>query len=176
MDDEEAAARKKARTTRRVGTGRRGDAGVDLIREWREADLLEREERIAGAAGVLRERKREMIKQQRVPGAHAPSARPTHVEITPPITIRELSEAMGVKSGDILKKLMAQGVMATVNQIIEPEAAQVMALEFGLELTIKAREARPLSALEREYKAREEVRRENRPRARRDHSRPRRRR
>ena len=53
------------------------------------------------------------------------AARPTHVEITPPITIRELSEAMGVKSSDILKKLLAQGTMATVNQVIEPDVAQV---------------------------------------------------
>ena len=157
VDDEEAAARKKARTTRRGGTGRRGDAGSDAIREWREADLLEREERLASAAGVLRERKREMTKQQRVPGApHAPSARPTHVEMMPPITVRAMTEAMGVKSNDILKKLMAQGVMATVNQVLEPDMAQMIALEFGLELTIKARESQA-TVLEREYKAREEA-------------------
>ncbi len=67
VDDEEAAAKKKGRPAARrgVGTGRRGDAGVTAIKEWREADLLERQGRIAGAAGVLRDRKREMIKQQR---------------------------------------------------------------------------------------------------------------
>jgi len=157
VDDEETAAKKKGRSVRRgVGTGRRGDAGVNAIKEWREADLLERQGRIAGAAGVLRERKREMIKQQRHGAAHAPTAKPTHVEITPPVTIRQLSEALGVKSSDILKKFMAQGVMATVNQVIDPEAAQVMALEFGLELVVKARESES-SRLEREYKVKEET-------------------
>jgi translation initiation factor IF-2 len=157
VDDEETAAKKKGRTTRRgAGTGRRGDAGADAIREWREADILELQERLHNAPGALRERKREMTKQQRVPGSHAPAARPTHVQVTPPITIRELSEAMGVKSSDILKKLMAQGTMATVNQVIEPEVAQVMALEFGLELTIKARESLA-TLLERDYKTREEA-------------------
>jgi translation initiation factor IF-2 len=157
VDDEEAAAKKKGRTTRRgVGTGRRGDAGADAIREWREADILELQERLHNAPGALRERKREMTKQQRVPGAHVTAARPTHVQITPPITIRELSEAMGIKSSDILKKLMAQGTMATVNQVIEPDVAQVIGLEFGLELTIKARES--LAAmLERHYKVQEET-------------------
>ncbi|MGN6369935.1 MAG: translation initiation factor IF-2 [Phycisphaerae bacterium] len=157
IDDEEAAAKKKGRSVRRgVGTGRRGDAGVNAIKEWREADLLERQGRIAGAAGVLRERKREMIKQQRHgAGPHAPAAKPTHIEITPPVTIRQLSEALGVKSSDILKKFMAQGVMATVNQIVDPEAAQVMALEFGLELVVKARESET-ARLEREYKVSEE--------------------
>ncbi len=54
VDDEEAAAKKKGRPAARrgVGTGRRGDAGVAAIKEWREADLLERQGRIAGAAGV----------------------------------------------------------------------------------------------------------------------------
>ncbi|HVX86586.1 MAG TPA: translation initiation factor IF-2 [Phycisphaerae bacterium] len=158
VDDEESAAKKKARTNRRgVGSGRRGDAGADAIREWREADLLERQDRIAGSAGALRERKREMSKQLRSANApHGTAPRSTHVEITPPVTIRELSEAMGVKSSDILKKLMAQGVMATVNQIIEPETAQVLALEFGLELVVKQRESEA-TILERQYKEREEA-------------------
>ncbi|HEY4330541.1 MAG TPA: translation initiation factor IF-2 N-terminal domain-containing protein, partial [Phycisphaerae bacterium] len=157
VDDDDAALKKKGRTTRRnVGTGRRGDAGVDLIREWREADILELQERLHNAPGVLRERKREMNKQQRVPGSHAPASKPTHVEVTPPITIRELSEAMGIKSSDILKKLMTQGTMATVNQVIEPEAAQILALEFGVELVIRARESQAM-VLEREYKGSEEA-------------------
>jgi translation initiation factor IF-2 len=158
IDDEEAAKKKGRPAARRgVGTGRRGDAGAAAIKEWREADLLERQGRIAGASGVLRDRKREMLKQQRNANApHGAVARPTHIEITPPVTIRQLSEALGVKSSEILKKLMAQGVMATVNQIIENEAAQVLALEFGLELVIKERESQNVR-LEREYKEQEEA-------------------
>jgi translation initiation factor IF-2 len=156
VDDEESAAKKKARSTRRGGTGRRGDAGSDAIREWREADLLERQDRLASSAGVLRERKREMTKQQRAALPHGHPQRPTHVEIMPPITIRDLSEAMGIKSSDILKKLMAQGVMTTVNQVIDPETAQMLALEFGMELVIKHRESQPVR-LEREYKEKEET-------------------
>ena len=158
VDDEEAAAKKKGRPAARrgVGTGRRGDAGVTAIKEWREADLLERQGRIAGAAGVLRDRKREMIKQQRnASTVHGQAQKPTHIEIAPPVTIRQLGEALGVKGSDILKKLMAQGVMATVNQVIDPEAAQVMALEFGLELIVKAKESQNVR-LEREYKETEE--------------------
>ena len=50
IDDDEAALKKKGRSTRRnVGTGRRGDAGTDLIREWREADILELQERLHNA-------------------------------------------------------------------------------------------------------------------------------
>ena len=157
VDDEEAAARKKGRSTRRSKTGRSADAGVEAIREWREADILELQERLHNAPGVLRERKREMSKHQRAAGMpHSPSARPTHAEVTMPVTVRVLAEAMGVKSSDILKKLMAQGSVATVSTVLDAEAAQVLALEFGIELTIKARESQAV-LLEREYKAREET-------------------
>ena len=158
VDDEESRGLKrplKGRSARRHG-GRSADAGVDLMREWREADLAEREERISTSGGLLRERKRELSKtQQRQQAAHSPAQRSNKVEVTPPLTIRELSEAMGVKATDIVKKLMAQGVMATVNQSIEVEMAQVMALEYGLELIIKARES-ALQAFERQYREVEE--------------------
>ena len=156
IDDEEAAAKKKGRVTRRGGTGRRGDAGVAAIREWNELDLQERDERLASAAGVLKERKREMTKQSRPSQQHAQAQRPTHVEITEPIIIRNLAEAMGIKASDVVKKLMKQGVMATVNQSIDTDTAQMIALEFGLELVIKARETQ-FHVLEREYKALEEA-------------------
>jgi len=153
VDEEESrqARLNKGRTARRKG-GRSADAGVDLIREWREADLADRAERIASASGVLKERRREMSKtQQRQQAAHSPAQRPNHIEVTPPVTVRELSEALGVKSSEIVKKLMAQGTMATVNQVLDAEVAQVLALEYGIELVVKAKES-PMAVLEREYK------------------------
>ena len=75
----------------------------------------------------------------------------------PPITIRELSEAIGIKSSDILKKLMAQEHDDhRQSSHREPETAQVLALEFGVELVIKARESLAM-VLEREYKVQEEA-------------------
>jgi translation initiation factor IF-2 len=150
--DEEERAKQKARTARRKG-GRSADAGVELIREWREADLADRAERIASASGVLKSRQRELSKsRQRQAHAGGPAARPTHVEIEPPVTIRQLSEAIGVKGASLLKKLMAQGVMATVNQALDADTATMLALEFGIELVIKAPESAS-EALEREYAA-----------------------
>lgn len=136
IDDDELEKKKaKARGSRRGG-GRSADAGADLIKEWREADLADRAERLQQAEGLLKERRREMHKtQQHRP--NAPAQRPTKVEITPPVTVRELSEAMGIKSSELLKKLMGQGVMATVNQALDIEAAQMLGLEYGVEVAIK---------------------------------------
>ncbi len=153
-DDEEAKA--KGKGTRR-GSGRSGDSGIDLIREWREADLLDRAERLASATGgMLRSRRRQLNKSQaRALQAHAPSARPSVVEITPPLTVRQLSEAMGVKSGELLKKLMAQGAMVTVNQTVDADTAQMLAIDFGIELVVKAKESL-YAALERQYREKAE--------------------
>lgn len=160
VDDEEAMRAKKGlkgRSARRHGTGRFADAGAaDIVRTWREADLAEYEERISSAGGYLKERRREVSKsQQRQSAAHSPAQKPDHIEIIPPVTLRELSEAIGIKSSDLLKKLMSQGVMATVNQSIDGETAQVLALEFGVEVVIKQRESE-YQVLEREYKELEE--------------------
>ena len=50
--------------------------------------------------------------------------------------MRSLSAALGVKSGEIISKLMKQGVFATVNQSLEKDAAGAIALEYGIELKI----------------------------------------
>ncbi|MHC4741030.1 MAG: translation initiation factor IF-2, partial [Planctomycetota bacterium] len=49
----------------------------------------------------------------------------------------DLSAALAVKASDIVTKLMEQGVMATANQTISNDVAELVALEFGTELTIE---------------------------------------
>jgi translation initiation factor IF-2 len=51
--------------------------------------------------------------------------------------VKDLSAAMAVKSGDIISKLMQQGIMATANQIISNDVAELVALEFDTELVIE---------------------------------------
>jgi len=41
---------------------------------------------------------------------------------------------MGVKSGDLVKKLMGLGVMATVNQSVDTDTATILAHDFGYEV------------------------------------------
>jgi translation initiation factor IF-2 len=50
------------------------------------------------------------------------------------MTVRDLAEKMEVKFPDVIKKLMALGVFATINQRLEPESASIVAQEFGFEL------------------------------------------
>jgi translation initiation factor IF-2 len=47
------------------------------------------------------------------------------------ISVSELSQAMGVKAADLIRKLMQAGTMATINQLVDAETATFLASEFG---------------------------------------------
>jgi translation initiation factor IF-2 len=47
------------------------------------------------------------------------------------ISVQELSNRMAVRMGDVVKTLMKLGVMATANQIIDADTAELIILEFG---------------------------------------------
>jgi translation initiation factor IF-2 len=65
-------------------------------------------------------------------------ARKGKIPVTLPITIRSLSEAMGQKASALIQKLMLNGAgLFTINSAIEPDMAELMALEYGCELEIK---------------------------------------
>lgn len=56
-----------------------------------------------------------------------------YYEVTVPetITVQELSNRMKEKSGDVVKALMKMGVMATINQTIDADTAELVIIEFG---------------------------------------------
>nr|UXE45576.1 translation initiation factor IF-2 [uncultured bacterium] len=71
-------------------------------------------------------------------GAIAP-ARKSHAEIEPPISVRSLSEATGIKVKDLMRKLMTTVGLSpslNVNSTLEEEAAVMLAMEFGVELQV----------------------------------------
>ena len=69
------------------------------------------------------------------------------------ITVQELANRMAEKGADVIKKLMALGVMATINQLIDGDTAQIVVEEMGhrvkrvsdsdVELGLKGEEDRP---------------------------------
>lgn len=56
------------------------------------------------------------------------------IEMGESITVAELAKAMGVKTGELIKKLISLGVMATVNQPLDYETATLAASEFDYEV------------------------------------------
>jgi translation initiation factor IF-2 len=59
--------------------------------------------------------------------------------ITEGVTVKELSEKMpDVKNRDIMKTLISRGIMATVNQSLDPKTAIDVCKEFGYEASIQS--------------------------------------
>jgi translation initiation factor IF-2 len=146
-EDEEAAEKKKAaakgRTNsnrRRGPDGRRGEA-MEKLREFTDADLIERRDRI-NAASSFRSGFDSHLKKSEARGTHAiaktAAQRGGAVEIEEPITVKSLSAALGIKTNELIKKLMGQGVFASQNQALDQDTAGSLALEYGVELRIAA--------------------------------------
>ncbi|MBI3813165.1 MAG: translation initiation factor IF-2 [Nitrospinae bacterium] len=55
------------------------------------------------------------------------------IRIGEAITVKELSEKLSVPPTEVIKKLIGMGIMSTVNQVIDPEAALSVVQKLGLE-------------------------------------------
>ena len=56
----------------------------------------------------------------------------THVVLPEVLTVKELSEAIKKTSGEVIKKLMKFGVMATLNQEVDFDTASIILEEFNI--------------------------------------------
>jgi len=64
------------------------------------------------------------------------------VVLQPPIVVKELSQEIGVKAGDIIRKLMDNNILATINEVIDPEMASMICMDLGFEVEMrKAKDA-----------------------------------
>ena len=70
-------------------------------------------------------------KEQRKTEITTPKASKRVVRITEGVTVGDLGRSMGVKAGDLIKKLMELGQMATLNQVLDVDTATLLAGEFG---------------------------------------------
>ena len=59
------------------------------------------------------------------------------IELPMSITVRELAQAIQASPIDIIKTLMANGVMANINQQIDFDTAAIVAAEMGYEVTLE---------------------------------------
>jgi translation initiation factor IF-2 len=66
-------------------------------------------------------------------------AKPVKVVVMSPIIVKDLAAAMNVKVAEVMAQLMRQGTMATANQVIATDVAEMVALEMGVELEVQKR-------------------------------------
>jgi translation initiation factor IF-2 len=130
----------EGRRSARAGSGPAAGATEPQPFNWRQQDLLEREERLSRSGGFFRSHRRDNLKRAAGPGqrAAAPSKSGGKIVVQEPISIKELSAATGVKAADIVRKLFMAGTPTTINSTLDGAKATEIMLEFGVELDVQA--------------------------------------
>ncbi len=134
-EEEEAPARAKRpggklSTAKPVAAVRRGEprrrAGkMTIVQALDDTN----EERIRSLASVRRAREKEKQRAQALRTEGQKVIR--DVVIPETITVQELANRMAERGGDVIKALMKMGVMATINQPLDADSAELIATEFG---------------------------------------------
>jgi translation initiation factor IF-2 len=62
------------------------------------------------------------------------------IKLPESVTVGELAAAMRHKSGEVIKALLELGVMATVNEVLDPTAAKLVADKFHFDVEIRSLE------------------------------------
>ena len=71
------------------------------------------------------------------------------IAITEGVTLKELAEKMDIKSKYIIQRLIAKGILASINQTLDLEAAKEVCAEFGFRADV--------ISFEQEAEAKQEV-------------------
>jgi translation initiation factor IF-2 len=126
---------------RRRTDGRRGEA-LEKLREFTDADIIARRDALNAAKANRSLLDRQMQRTaRRGQGFRAPSPaqRTGPVIVKEPITVKSLSNDLGVRSNLLLRTLFvkhgARGV--NINSGLDAEQAEALAMEFGLEVEIE---------------------------------------
>ena len=116
-----------------AGTGEeKPKVGRHKKRVVKKQDVLEsREKEVRGGGRGIPRKKRVMPgKEVRRTEITVPRASKRIIKISEVITVGDLSREMGVKAGEVIKKLMGMGMMATINQVLDADTATLIASEF----------------------------------------------
>ncbi len=94
----------------------------------------EQQRRRTVKGGPVREREREEGKLKNFVRRNEPAPLPVidrEIIVSEGITVKELSEKLGVKANLVIKKLVEKKIFATINQALDAKMAEELAREFG---------------------------------------------
>jgi translation initiation factor IF-2 len=131
--EEESSARRGARPgappRRPAAAPRRDDHRRNAKLTVNRALNTDDDERQRSLASVKRHRERE--KQRALQMLQEQTKIVRDVVVPETITVQELANRMAERGADVIKALMKMGVMATINQTIDADTAELVVTEFG---------------------------------------------
>jgi translation initiation factor IF-2 len=127
-EDEEGGDKKGAKTPAKTPVVRRGEEARRRGKLTVSRALAGDDERMRSVAAFRRHLQRVNRAGQQEPAA---PAGPRDITIPETITVSELANRMARRAVDVIKVLMKNGMMATVNDVIDADTAELVATEYG---------------------------------------------
>ncbi|GIK16282.1 MAG: translation initiation factor IF-2 [Planctomycetota bacterium] len=142
--EEAARIRQNARRSTRVDS-----STSEKLQEWRDQDLAERRERLRVATGRKIHRRRGEDENRPTAGGPKLTAK-----LHEPATVRDFCAATGINQILVCKTLLQKlEILANINTTLTAETAQLLGLEFGLDVEVMPAKT-SLDVLEEEFTAR----------------------
>ncbi|HEY0281380.1 MAG TPA: translation initiation factor IF-2 [Rhizomicrobium sp.] len=127
-EEEEAVTKKGVKTPVKAPAAKKGEDNRRRGKLTVAKALSGDDERMRSIASYRRHLQRVNKGQQAPP---AGPVGPREVTIPETITVAELANRMARRSVDVIKVLMKNGMMATVNDVIDADTAELVAAEYG---------------------------------------------
>lgn len=127
-------ARRRGRVNPRRAAGKVVEAG-ERMAEWRDQDLAERKERLAGVTGrrVSRRRVAQSTKDQ----GSAAAGPKTVATVHEPIRMKEFCSETGLSFVQLFRVLRDEhDLVANINMVLPTDTAELLALNFGIDLKV----------------------------------------
>jgi translation initiation factor IF-2 len=127
--------------------------GKHKKRVVKKQDMLELRERELRSGRFPKKKRALPGKEQKKTAITVPKASKRVIRISEVISVGDIAREMGVKAGEVIKKLMQMGMMTTINQVLDADTAALVAGEFDHQIENVAFNAE--SALEVEHQVEE---------------------
>jgi len=107
-----------------------------LVEEPEEEEPLEKEKEVVPLPKTFRPMKKKVVMKATPRKTEVTVPKPIKriIRIAEVISVGDLAKRMGVKGGELIKKLMDIGVLVNINQVIDADVASLVANEFGYEV------------------------------------------
>ncbi len=128
---EQKSVAKTTRESRSTETGRQKENRPGKRQQGKKQHVTGK------AGGNNQQRRRGGRRQERREAPKQEPKRPDRIEVSGPLTVGEVAKRMRREAAELIRKLMANGVMATINQEIDVETIELIAAEFGVEVDVK---------------------------------------
>ncbi len=135
QEQQQADTAEPVAPARGKGKGRKGEeerrGGRPVSREERRQ--RRRQKNLRAMVDEEQETARPVRRTLRKTGANTAAPRKREVKVTLPCTVRSFSEALGVPAAKVLMTLLKLGQRLTINSNLDPDLAELVAAELGVE-------------------------------------------